>query len=69
VGTECKPGYGKGDENHCHSGPPGLTGISAKPISATKPADELRKSLLLGALLLIPLVDVGFSFRRRLRRA
>jgi hypothetical protein len=20
---ECKPGYGYGDKNHCHSGPPG----------------------------------------------
>ncbi len=24
--TECKPGWGYGDENHCHSGPPGLSG-------------------------------------------
>jgi len=23
-GEECKPGYGHGDKNHCHSGPPGL---------------------------------------------
>jgi hypothetical protein len=22
--TECKPGWGYGDTNHCHSGPPGL---------------------------------------------
>ena len=21
--TECKPGHGYGDKNHCHSGPPG----------------------------------------------
>jgi len=21
--TVCKPGYGYGDKNHCHSGPPG----------------------------------------------
>src|SRR5262249_33917991 len=21
----CKPGWGYGDKNHCHSGPPGLT--------------------------------------------
>jgi hypothetical protein len=21
---ECRPGYGYGDDNHCHSGPPGL---------------------------------------------
>jgi hypothetical protein len=21
---ECKPGWGFGDKNHCHSGPPGL---------------------------------------------
>lgn len=23
--TVCKPGWGYGDTNHCHSGPPGLT--------------------------------------------
>lgn len=23
-GQECKPGWGYGDTNHCHSGPPGL---------------------------------------------
>lgn len=22
-GDECKPGYGNGDDNHCHDGPPG----------------------------------------------
>jgi hypothetical protein len=26
----CKPGYGYGDKNHCHSGPPGLSGSSPK---------------------------------------
>lgn len=24
--TTCKPGWGFGDTNHCHSGPPGLVG-------------------------------------------
>jgi cytoskeletal protein RodZ len=25
TGQACKPGWGYGDTNHCHSGPPGLT--------------------------------------------
>ena len=24
--AQCRPGWGKGDKNHCHSGPPGQTG-------------------------------------------
>lgn len=24
TGPDCKPGWGFGDKNHCHSGPPGL---------------------------------------------
>jgi hypothetical protein len=30
----CKPGYGNGDKNHCHSGPPGVTGSSPKGSSS-----------------------------------
>lgn len=26
VGAQCKPGWGRGDTNQCHSGPPGLRG-------------------------------------------
>ena len=33
--VECRPGYGRGDENHCHSGPPGQTGDS--PGNANRP--------------------------------
>ena len=25
VEAQCKPGWGKGDQNHCHTGPPGRT--------------------------------------------
>ena len=33
---ECKPGYGYGDKNHCHSGPPGQNKKEERP--PTKPA-------------------------------
>jgi hypothetical protein len=26
LAPSCKPGWGYGDKNHCHSGPPGLVG-------------------------------------------
>ena len=26
ITSPCKPGWGYGDDNHCHFGPPGLTG-------------------------------------------
>jgi hypothetical protein len=35
VGQPCKPGWGYGDTNHCHSGPPGLA--QANPRSKSKP--------------------------------
>ena len=30
----CKPGWGWGDQNHCHSGPPG--GPSVHPVHGTE---------------------------------
>jgi hypothetical protein len=30
VPEPCKPGWGYGDTNHCHSGPPGLDGTHRK---------------------------------------
>lgn len=32
-GDDCKPGWGWGDKNHCHSGPPG--GPSVHPVHGT----------------------------------
>ena len=32
--TPCKPGWGFGDKNHCHSGPPGLEKKSTTPGAA-----------------------------------
>lgn len=29
-GKTCKPGHGYGDDNHCHSGPPGQDGKTKK---------------------------------------
>lgn len=36
--TACKPGWGFGDRNHCHSGPPGLVGKQVKS-SSVEPLD------------------------------
>jgi hypothetical protein len=34
VTTECKPGNGFGDKNHCHTGPPGQAGQEGDPPDA-----------------------------------
>lgn len=34
--SPCKPGWGYGDKNHCHSGPPGLSENVGASNAATK---------------------------------
>ena len=76
---DCRPGWGKGDKNHCHAGPPGLTGD--RPGNGNEGNDQglaavllLRnassESLLLGAVGLVILAGLILPLprRRRLRR-
>ncbi|MDQ3574743.1 MAG: hypothetical protein M3404_07480 [Actinomycetota bacterium] len=43
VQAQCKPGWGKGDKNHCHSGPPGRVG---KPGKGKRPGAGDNQGLL-----------------------
>ncbi len=55
-----KPGYGKGDKNHVHCGPPGQTGI--KPISSSE--DSRPWWPLAVALSVLFLLSVGVPLGR-----
>jgi hypothetical protein len=73
--TTCKPGYGHGDKNHVHCGPPGLQGRNGpKAGKQTHIASRLISSSVdsggfgLGAVILTALLaGLALVLRRRFR--
>jgi hypothetical protein len=44
VGQSCKPGWGYGDTNHCHSGPPGLAQANATANAKSKSSPKAKRN-------------------------
>ena len=82
VGAQCKAGWGKGDKNHCHTGPPGKTGDrpgkgndpgnggNDQALVARLARNASSAPLLLGGMALIVLAGLVLTLApwRRLRR-
>ena len=83
MGANCRPGWGYGDRNHCHTGPPGLTGNrpgkgngpgghngNDQALVARLARNASSAPLLLGGLALVVLAGLVLPLApwRRLRR-
>jgi hypothetical protein len=63
----CRPGFGHGDKNHCHSGPPGLAQRGGTSLIASTRAVAANGAVL--ALLATLIASVLLVTRRRRERA
>ena len=67
--ASCKPGWGYGDKNHCHSGPPGRgNGLQAKNVGYEQPAPSTSGAAA-GAFGFLAVVGAaGYALIARRRR-
>jgi len=55
--TTCKPGNGKGDKNHCHSGPPGADDedVNGQTVASSKDSPSPWPLAAAGMIVLLAL--------------